>query len=272
MSRITNIRGTSEQLFQIQKAGAQVKNNSGVLEVKNSDDSGFAIMRGLSPINDNDFVTKLYAGSLSKPIIVSRQADCSAALPTNTAVAGYVVVTVTGTGAVVGDIFRDSGAGTGNMEILASSEGRSLAITDALTGGTIAFDPDSFYIWDDDGSAYVKIGDIGSVAGAERVIRITMDNSASQDTTFTIPANAIVTYCAVEISTPYSGGATISVGEITDADSLMTTGDNVAQTEDTYIIEQDTVWSALGAVRVTIAGTPAAGAGVLIIKFATPLA
>lgn len=273
MSRISNLRGTLEEIFQIQKGGPQIKNNSGILEFKNSDDSAFVIARGLAPAGDNDFVTKIYAETLTKPVIVKRQADCSVALPDNTVVRGFVVVSTAGSGAAVGDVLYDNGLDDASvMEILAAVEGRTIAVTDALSGGTITFDPDSIYQWDTDGSVWVKIGDIGSVTGAVRTIRKVIDNSAAQDTTFLPPANCRILSASFEVTTPYSGGATVSVGKVGDLELLMAATDIDAQTADTYEIEQDTDFGASAVIRVTITGSPAAGAGVLLVKLANPLA
>lgn len=269
-----NIKGTVSSFFHIGKRGPQWKNNSGVIEAKNFADSAYAKVRGATPVDDNDLVTKYYADSLEKPLIVKRQADCSVSLPNNTGVRGWVVVTTAGSGAVIGDILYDDGSGSGTMTIVPAVEGRTLAITDSLSGGTISFDPDSVYIWDSDGSSWIKIGDIGSVTGAVREIRKVIDNSASQDTTTQIPANARVTHCSIETTTAYSAGATISVGNTATADLFMDTGQNDPEDNEEYFtVDQDTDQGGSATVaRVTIGGAPAAGAGVMIVRFTAPLA
>ena len=73
------------------------------------------------------------------PLPVSRQANCSVAIPNNTAVEGWVVPTTFGSGVVNGDLLYDDGTSTGTMEISARVEGRAITVTDALTGGTITF-------------------------------------------------------------------------------------------------------------------------------------
>lgn len=262
------------KLFQIGIDGPQIKAESGSeMQIRNNDDTGFARVKVGAPVDDQDAVTKFYADTLSKPIIVSRQADTSSALPTNTAQRGFVVVTTAGTGAVIGDLLYDDGSGSGDMQILAAVEGRTIAVTDSLTGGTISFEPDSIYIWDADGGSWIKVGDVGNTTGAKRVVRYNIDNTADQDSTFEIPANAIIHECIVKITTSYSGGATIEVGRASDTDLIMLASDNKAQAPAgrLFSVEQDTEWGvSADAVKTTITGAPAAGAGVVIVFFSIP--
>lgn len=62
MSIFSKIRGTIEQIFQIGLGGPQLKNNSGILEVRNSDDTNYSVVRAATPVNDHDVVTKAYLG------------------------------------------------------------------------------------------------------------------------------------------------------------------------------------------------------------------
>lgn len=270
MSVFKNIRGIFGNILQLGGVlGPLFKNNAGVIEAKNFDDSALAIMRAATPVGDTDVVTKLYADSLSKPIRILRQADCSSSIPNNTAVRGFVVVSTAGSGTNIGDILYDNGLNDASpMAILTAVEGRCIAVTDALGGGAVTFDPDSIYIWDADGSAWVKIGDIGSVTGAVRMIRTILDNTASQDSVATVPANARVIQTDLEITTPYSGGSTIEIGSTGTSDLLMETTENTPQAAHTYSKEQDTGWGgAAGVVRATVGGSPGAGAGVMRIFY-----
>jgi hypothetical protein len=270
MANHTKIRGTQETLFQLGISGPQIKNNSSVLEARNSDDSAYVVLRVATPTADNDAVTKYYADSLEKPMIVKRQADCTAALPANTGVRGWVVVSTAGTGAAIGDVLYDNGTSTGDMVIVAASEGRTIAVTDALTGGTVTFQADTVYVWDADGSAWVEIGGPGT--GAIKEVRYIIDNSAAQDSVAVIPANAIITECTVKITTPYSAGATITVGSTSTATMCQATTDNNPLAANLYTVPQDTAWEATASVvRTAVANTPAAGAGVIIVKYTKPL-
>jgi len=271
MGRLSNSTGIMGNLLQVGgAAGPQIKNNSGVLEAKNPDDSALVILRCLAPVGDTDVANKYYVDSLEKPLIVKRQANCSAALPPNTAVRGWVVVSTAGTGAVVGDILYDDGTSVGNMVIVAASEGRTLAITDALTGGTVAFQPDTMYIWDADGSVWFEIS---TPAGTVKEISFAITNAASQDSVAQIPANVIIRYCWVIVAVAYSAGATITVGSTGTATMCQGTADNLATVANTYVKDQNTTWEATASVvRVAVAGLPAAGSGQVIVGYVKPLA
>lgn len=252
--------------------GPMIKNVAGVLEIRDADDVALAIARGATPVGDNDLVNKLYADSLSKPLIVSRQADTSSSIPNNTAVRGFVVVSTAGTGAVIGDLLFDDGSNSGPMVILPAIEGRTIAITDALTGGTVEFTTDSIYIWDDDGTVWVKVGDVGNVTGALRVIRYAITNAASQDSATSIDSGNIIHSAQLKLTTPYSGGSDIDVGTTADDDLIIDQSDvNIQKPADTiFLIEQDTVWPINSIVRTTVSGTPGAGAGIVTVIYSNP--
>lgn len=268
----TKLLGTSELSFEIGLTGPKVVNNSGALEAKNAAASGFVVVRGADPVTLDDLATKRYVDSSKSFCLVYRQADCTSAIPNNTTVEGFVVVTTAGTGAAIGDLLWDNGLNDSlPMTIQAAVANRSIATKSAFGGGTISFDADSIYSWNDDGSAWVKIGDIGSVTGAVREIRYAITNAAgAQDSTAKIPANARVTYCGVEITTAFSGGKTISVGQAGNVALLQATTDNNPQvaTDTIFSVNQDTAWGASDlVVRTTVTGAGAAGAGFVVVRY-----
>ena len=117
--------------------------------------------------------------------------------------------------------------------------------------------------------AYV---DSGGASGAVQEIRFVIGTGASQSSATQIPANAFICSTEVEITTAYSGGATITVGQTGSAALLQGTSDNLATTLGIYQTPQDVSWGASPlAVLVTIAGAPAAGAGVVIVRFSETL-
>ena len=271
MSLFKKLRGTLETIFQLGKQGPQLKNSSGIVQIRNSDDTAFAKLQAAAPEGDNDAVTLKYFTTYKGSVKIADQADCSTALPDNTAARRYLVVTTPGNGAAIGDLLFDDGSGSGTMEIIVAAEGRTIAVTDALSGGQVTFDPDSFYIWDADTSAWIKIGDIGSVTGARRVVRYTINNAATQDSNNEIPANARILAASVEITTPYSAGGTITIGRASSAALLQDTGDNDPQAANAYESDQDTAWGGTAAaVRTTVGGSPAAGAGVVKVEYTVP--
>ena len=60
MGFFSKIRGTFETLFQIGKAGPNIKTTGGVFEMRNNADSAYAITRGLDPVGAQDYVTKTW--------------------------------------------------------------------------------------------------------------------------------------------------------------------------------------------------------------------
>lgn len=174
MSLWSKIRGTIETIFQIGIGGPQIKNNAGVIEMRNSTDGAFAITRGLSPVGNNDYATKLYVDSEAEPNAILE------------------IRYVTGTG-------------------------------------------------------------------------------ATQDSTALIPANAYVVSAEFKVTTPYSGGTTVSVGQNGNTTLLLLTADNDPLTNGTYQVMQDTTWGGSPlAVRTTVGGAPGVGAGVTIVRYGIP--
>lgn len=263
-----NLKGSFSSIFGIGgKNGPVLKDSSGVLEVRNSDDSAYQVARGASPVGDNDFTTKRWVLTNSEHVvIIDGQMDGGS--PPAPSGAGFLVVTTAGGTYSIGEIVYDDGS---TLENLGTVEGRLIFVTDSLTGGTISFDADSLYAWDADGSQWVKIGDVSNLTGARRTIHKAIDNSASQDTTTSIPAGNYVFGCWLEVTTPYSAGATISVGDTATADKFMGTDQNDPQTADKYHVKQHTQQVAQSVVRVTVGGVPAAGAGVLAVEFGAVL-
>lgn len=266
-----NIKGTLSQTFNFGLKQPLIRSVSGGhLEVRNAANSAYANMRGLDPVVAQDFVTKIYADALQTPIVVTAQVDGDTT-PTNSGTAHYIVVNSNGTDADIGDVWYDDGSGSGNAQLMTANAGRTIAVTIPLTGGTATFDGDSIYIWDDDTTAWLKIGDIGSVSGAVREIRYTFTfANATTDSTATIPANNRITFCSVQVTTPFSGGVgprTIKVGNTTTTDLFQGTTQNDAETADIYEVGQDTAQGGSATVvRTTIAGGATAGAGVTVVR------
>ena len=115
--------------------------------------------------------------------------------------------------------------------------------------------------------AYVDSGAVIADGGVQE-IRFAITNAAAQNSTTQIPNNAIVVDAELDIVTPYSGGATITVGNAGTPALLMGTGDNNPQAAGLYQVHQDTSYTGGPAtVLVTVAGAPAAGAGFCIVRY-----
>lgn len=173
---LTRIRGTMSTIFQLGKAGPNIKNNSGIIEMRNNADAAFVITRGLSPVGNDDYVTKLY-------------------FDTNNAAANGLTLVV-----------------------------MPLALVTKVS-------------------------------------------------TSTIPDNARIEACWLEVTTPYDGGTTVKIARTGDATvEPMGTADNNPVVSKLYHVPQMQDWGATGAgtVTATIAGGPAAGAANIYIAYSTP--
>jgi hypothetical protein len=269
MSLWTKVRGTIETIFQVGLGGPQLKNNAGALESRNAGDSAFAVHRGASPVGDNDLATKAYVDTVASPTIVTAQFNGGNALPANTGVEHFYVVSTTGVNATIGQLIWDDGSGAGTATVIAAAA-RMIVTTVALTGGTVTFKADTPYIWDIAGSSWVNAGPAG-LSGAVREIRFALTNAASQSSAAQIPANAIVKERDVIVVTPFSGGATITVGQTGTPALLQGTTDNLPQTAGSYELAEEIGWGAAAlAVLVTVAGAPAAGAGFVAVRYSLP--
>jgi hypothetical protein len=115
----------------------------------------------------------------------------------------------------------------------------------------------------------------GTVTGTGLVkrVRFTFNNGATTSSAFSLPSGAVVSNCQIKITTPFSGGATISVGQSGHVSDFQTTSDNNPQgtANDIYEKIQDSAVAGIGAVLVTVGGSPAAGAGVCIVDYSVPL-
>lgn len=268
MALFKRLAGIVGNLFQIGgPGGPAIKNNAGAIEHRNAADTAFAIARGATPVGDNDLVTKQYADTLAYAIPVSLQFNGNNALPANSGTEQYYVVTTTGANGTVGQLLWDDGTGVGTVTVLPAKTGNTIVTTAAFSGGTITLASNQEYVWS--GAAWVNISP--SVAGAIYEIRFAITTAASQSSATTIPANAIVLRAYLDVTTPYSAGATIQVGQTGTTALLMGTADNFPTVAGIYDADQDTAWGASAlAALVTIGAAPAAGAGFCGVLYTLP--
>ncbi len=269
MGLFSKLAGTVSSFFQIGgPAGPGVNANGAALEAKNAANNAFAVMRGATPVGDNDFTTKAYVDkTANKPIPVSLQFNGNNALPNNSGTEQWYVVTTSGPNATIGQLLWDDGSGAGTVAVIPAATGNTIVTTAAFSGGTISLAANQMYVWT--GTAWLDIAP--SVSGAMFAIRMAITNAASQSSATQIPANAIIFDARLEVVTPYSAGATISLGITGTVALFMGTGDNVPQTADLYQVMQDTsVGASAAALLVTVGGAPAAGAGFAVVLYSVP--
>jgi hypothetical protein len=118
----------------------------------------------------------------------------------------------------------------------------------------------------DQGATGVGGGGGGSVTGAMRVIRFTVGTAATTDSVTAIPSGGRVQFCSLEITSPYDAGTLIGVGRIGFAPTYMTVSQNNPESIGANVVFNDV--ATVGAVRVTITGSPAAGASICTVWYA----
>src|SRR5277367_803844 len=271
MGAFARFIGTVSSFFQFgSPANPGINANGTALETKNAANSAFAVHRGASPVGDNDFTTKAYVDEVARPFIVTAQSNAATALIANSATEHYIVVSAAGSGAaaayIAGAVLWDDGSGSGNVAILGPTVGQPIFVTAALTGGTFVFSANNEYIWT--GTTWANVAP--SVAGAVYCIDFALGLATASSVT-QIPANAIVLRSEVKVTSAYSAGAAIAVGQTGTTGLLQATGDNVPQTIDEYIADQRTDWGATPlAVLATVTGAPSVGAAKVTVMYSLP--
>ena len=124
-------------------------------------------------------------------------------------------------------------------------------------------------------------GSAGPGQGADKVlVRFPITNAASQSSANSIPGGAVVTRAWLEVTTPYSATATITLGQTGSAALLLATGDSSPTDAivgpdgyNTYNSHKPVPWGASALpLLVTVANAPAAGAGFAAAEYYLPLA
>jgi hypothetical protein len=267
--KFDKLRGTSETAFQVGLGGPNLNANGTALEAKNAANSALAILRAATPIGDTDLANKQYVDTLFSRVVVSLQFNGGNTLPTNSGTEQFYVVTTSGANGTIGQLLWDDGSGSGTVTVLAA-KAQMIVTAAAFVGGTITFSADSLYVWDTTSVAWVNAGG-SQISGAARTVRFAINTAASQSSAKQIPANAIVYDRFFDITTPYSAGATLTMGQTGTPALLQATTDNQATVLGEYHVGQEVAWGASAlALLVTVAGAPAAGAGFANATYAIP--
>ena len=124
----------------------------------------------------------------------------------------------------------------------------------------------------DDDFVTKRYGDANYVdapTGVVRCIRFAIA-LATVDSATSPPASAIVSRATLNVTTPYSAGTTIAIGDDGGTvDLYMATGENDAEAANLYSKTQETTGVAV-AIQATITGAPAAGAGFVSVWYSVP--
>lgn len=116
--------------------------------------------------------------------------------------------------------------------------------------------------------------------GGDMMVRFAINNSASQSSATQIPSGSVVLRAmldmvSTDLTTPvaFSGGATITIGRLGTANLLADVGDFDPTTSGNVYDALDPIsWGSSASVLVTIGGSPAAGAGTVVVTYLPPTA
>ena len=269
MSLFSKLSGTIATFFQHGgPAGPGWNVNTGTFEAKNAANNAFVTVSGGFPTVGDHLTTKNYVDqTANKTIPVSQQFNGNNTLPLNSLTEKWYVVTTTGANATIGELIWDNGTGTGTTTVIGEVTGTTILTLAAFIGGTITFASNALCVWT--GSVWSSV--IPSVSGAKYEIIMSITNLPSQSSVTAIPANSYITNVRLVVVTPYSAGATISIGQTGTVALLMATTDNVATVADEYWNPQLTAWGGTNySVLVTVGGSPANGAGYALVDYTVP--
>ena len=271
MDLIKKIRGIVGTIFSV--GTINVKDNSGVAEVKNSGDTDFAVLRAKSiqTSNDlNDVVTLIDA--MDKIIQFSFDGASAPAAGTNTNKFGFCHTT--GGSYTVNDVVFDDG----DALIKLPRDVVKLFATTSAVSGTVSLNANGIYGWN--GTAYELKGDGGATdTGKVKAIEIAFDfEDTTVDSTTAIPAGARIIKRTVKVASGAAFNGTTptleaKVNGSTPLTIVPTTLVNLkladTQHEDTAV--QEVSEDNAGVVRATVTpSTSDAGSGLLIIEYSVP--
>ncbi len=107
-------------------------------------------------------------------------------------------------------------------------------------------------------------------SGAVREVRFTIALVTTSSVSL-IPANSLISYAAILITTPYNAGI-ISLGRAGSTNLLFSIAGTSMSVAGVYSLEQDTDWggSTLPVVATFSSTAPASGAGFVVVRYCAP--
>jgi hypothetical protein len=268
-----NIEGVMASLFRIGgPSGITIKENTGVVELRNAADSAFVLGRGLLIPATGETVNDLVALLDLQGRVAVIEFDFTGASPpgagTNTGKFGFCHTT--GGGYTAGDVVYDDGT---SLIDIPAAVCKHLTSSNAVTG-TVSLIANGFYALQA-GTWTLKGDGGGTGTGRVQSIEVTIGTSASYNSTTQIPDGARVLNTRLVIETAYDNSATIIVKVDGTADeNLLLAAENDPSNIDEYQNEaaHKITSSNEGVVNVAISATPTVGAGYVVVDYVTPLA
>ena len=255
--------------------GPLLKNNSDVLEHRSAGDADYATARASNIISSGSSLNDI-------PVLLDLQGRCptitwsfagSSPPSAGTNSSEFGICHTTGGAYTAGRIYYDTSS---VLLVIPTEVCRAIYTAIPVTGDVSLIDNGSYSSVD--GVTWELRGDGGSsTTGLIKIIEVpyAFGDTGGKFSTTTIPSGARVLMVRNIVETAFNNTPTLavivdgtsdeSIMGIADSD-LTTTGEY--HNEDTHLITS----SNTGVVKVTVGGTPSAGAGRVLISFVTPLA
>ena len=275
MARFEKIKGTMEQFLQINGPdGAGVKESSGVLEMRNSADSDYAVGRAAnipsSGSDLNDLINLLMARGRVADIEFSFDGGSPPSAGANTNKFGFCHTA--GGSYSAGDIVFDTGSA---LYIMPTDVATHLTSRSAVSG-TISLIQNCLYARE--GATWTLKGD-GTPTQTGHDLTIEVDYAYTDTTvssTAQVPDGAIVTRVTNEVLAVFDGSApTVQVDIDGTADeTVMATADSKVKKVNEYSVPQQTSIGSgtTGPVKVTVTpDSSTVGNGKILVHYVTPL-
>lgn len=278
MAWYEKIRGIIGNLFQFDgQDGAQLKNNSGVIEARDNTDANMALLRGSGiPVSGStldDLPDLLDMRGRVADIEFSFDGASAPSPGANTDKFGFCHTS--GGSYTAGDVVFDNGTALVTMP---SNVATHLTSRSAVSG-TISLIQNGLYARQ--GASWTLKGDgTPTLQGVELAIAVAYDfndDGTPVLSSTNVPDGAIVTRATNSVQTAFNDvSATVQVDiDGTSDETVMATGDSKPKQANEYSVPQhtDIDSSTTGPVKVTVsAGTSTAGAGEVIVHYVTPYA
>jgi hypothetical protein len=271
----SKLRGIIGNLFHLGGfSGPNIKNNSGVVEARNAADSAYVLLRGSGVPSSGEVVNDIprlldLQGRIAQ-IDFSFDGASAPSAGSNTGDFGFCHTT--GGGHTAGDVIYDDGS---SLITIPASVVKHITTTSAVSG-TISLIANGVY--SNDGGTWTLKGDgTGAASGSVLTIEVTYSNTdtAGKSSTTSVPNGARVLRVRNIVETIFNNSPTVTViVDGTSDETILTTTDSDLETQgeyhrdDTHLITSSTE----GVITVTVGGTPSAGAGRIIVEYATPQA
>jgi len=231
------ISGVSADV-ELGKGGARLTNNSDVVEAKGTA-GALTQVRGADPVGDSDFVTKKFLQTRAN-VFVTGQIDGNSPPSAATAGAGAIYVcTTTGGTYTVDLLYRSNGSTWEDIFSGSTPEGLDITVTDDLTSGTVEYQGDHRYVWDEDNTQWVDVGTAVSATTLQRTARLALAfDTTSPAAIVTVPDNSRPNRIVVNVTQVFDGTTpTLTIGDTSDPDRLATAVETDLTTAGIYVID-----------------------------------